>query len=55
MGRNSNTRTVGRGEEEVPEVTPEASIGRGEEERGNETALHKLKKWLWDFISDEES
>ena len=49
--------SIGRGEEEIPEVTPDPSMTKEEEggERGNETALHKLKKWLWDFISDEES
>jgi cell division protein FtsZ len=48
------------GDEDIPEVTPEAtpnpSKERGEEEeKGNETALYKLKKWLWDLISAEES
>ena len=48
------------GDEDIPEVTPEAtpdpSKERGEEEeKGNETALYKLKKWLLDLISAEES
>ena len=48
------------GDEDIPEVTPETtpdpSKETGEdEEKGNETALYKLKKWLLDLISAEES
>ena len=46
------------GDEDIPEVTPEAtpnpSKERGEEEE-EITALQKLKKWLLDLISAEES